>query len=343
MHGKSHTVIRLAIHLPLENTICFVPNKEDVALENNPATTLTAWFELNKSDNEARKLTYSEIPDHYVFNEKKWSMRKQKSMDYIKYHIINFITKLLLILHNLGSVISRIYSVNIKSFEKYCLRLLLLRVKGAKSFEDIRIFKGITYETFEEAARAQKIIHSDEHIIKCLDEAVFLKLPRQLRILFATIIVYAKPSNIAGLFIKYQDNMIEDYILRYSNDIAKELLLHNIHEFLIAEGKTLAMYRLPNPKTLLELLPELTNNNTETMKGLSLQNQASFNNDQKKIFKEVNNAMYNNSKNKLFYLDGPGGSGKTFLYNTLIQYVLGNGDRIRIYIINRRNYLSFYF
>ena len=99
MHGKSHTVIRLAIHLPLENTICFVPNKEDVALENNPATTLTAWFELNKSDNEARKLTYSEIPDHYVFNEKKWSMRKQKSMDYIKYHIINFITKLLLILH----------------------------------------------------------------------------------------------------------------------------------------------------------------------------------------------------------------------------------------------------
>ena len=92
MHGKSHTVIRLAIHLPLENTICFVPSKENNALDDNPATTLTAWFELNKSDTEARKLTYSEIPDHYVYNNKKWSMRKQKSNDKFQYFIIKIIT-----------------------------------------------------------------------------------------------------------------------------------------------------------------------------------------------------------------------------------------------------------
>ena len=117
------------------------------------------------------------------------------------------------------------------------------------------------------------MIQSDEHIIKCLDEAVFLKLPKQLRTLLATIIVYAKPSNIYGLFIKYQDSMIEDYVLKYSNDIAKELLLHDIQEFLKVDGKSLAMYRLPYPKPLLELLPELSSNNTETMKHLSIKNQ----------------------------------------------------------------------
>ena len=92
--------------------------------------------------------------------------------------------------YNLGTVISRMYSENIKSFEKYCLRLLLLRVKGAQSFEDVRTFEGITHDTFEAAARAHKLIESDEHILNCLNEAVFLKMPKQLRNLFATIIMY---------------------------------------------------------------------------------------------------------------------------------------------------------
>jgi len=78
MQGKSHTVIILAIHLPLENHISFVPGEESLALERNPATSLTAWFELNKTDPDARNLTYCEIPDSYVFNDnKQWQKRKQ--------------------------------------------------------------------------------------------------------------------------------------------------------------------------------------------------------------------------------------------------------------------------
>lgn len=34
-------------------------------------THLTAWFELNKTDVEARKYFYYEIPEYYVFEKKK--------------------------------------------------------------------------------------------------------------------------------------------------------------------------------------------------------------------------------------------------------------------------------
>ena len=45
----------------------------------------------------------------------------------------------------------------------------------------------------------------------------------------------------------------------------------------------------------------------------------------KKVFSTINDAIYNYGK-KAMYLDGPGGSGKTFLYNALIHHVVGNGD-----------------
>lgn len=39
---------------------------------------------------------------------------------------------------------------------------------------------------------------------------------------------------------------------------------------------------------------------------------------------DINNA----SKHKLFYLNGPGGCGKTYLYNVLIQYVESKGQSV---------------
>lgn len=77
MHDKSHTVIRLAVHLPFENTISFVPGEELAALKTNPNTTLTAWFELNKTDIKARKLSYCQIPEHYVYTDKCWNTRNK--------------------------------------------------------------------------------------------------------------------------------------------------------------------------------------------------------------------------------------------------------------------------
>lgn len=57
---------------------------------------------------------------HYVWNGKQWKKR-------VKYQ----------------SVIGRMYHVSPSDGERYYLRLLLLHVNGAKSFEDIRTYNGI--------------------------------------------------------------------------------------------------------------------------------------------------------------------------------------------------------
>src|SRR6266581_2467165 len=68
MHGSSHTVYRLAVHLPDEQYVHFREGKENEALEaaGSRETTLTAWFNLNVTNPSARNLLYSDIPYKFV-------------------------------------------------------------------------------------------------------------------------------------------------------------------------------------------------------------------------------------------------------------------------------------
>lgn len=96
------------------------------------------------------------------------------------------------------------YTCNIKQYEKYCLRLLLLKVVGCQSWEDVRTVNGIVHETFESAALARKLIGSDEHI-SCLAEAATTQMPHQLRLL----LIYARPHNALFLYNSYKAELSE--------------------------------------------------------------------------------------------------------------------------------------
>ena len=48
--------------------------------------------------------------------------------------------------------------------------------------------------------------------------------------------------------------------------------------------------------------------------------RAQLNPDQSRCFEEVVNAVTNTPKTAHFYLQGPGGTGKTFLYKTICHY-----------------------
>jgi hypothetical protein len=129
MHDISHAVIRLAVHLPNEQAVYFKEGKEEEALEAalTKETTLTAWFKLNEVNESANKYLYTEIPEHYVFHRDSgsWQPRLRQSR-----------------------VISRMYTVSLNDPERYYLRLLLLHVRGAKSFEDLKTVDNVTFESF---------------------------------------------------------------------------------------------------------------------------------------------------------------------------------------------------
>ena len=69
MHEQSHTIYRLSIHLPDQQRVYFQAGQEAEAVEREASrrTHLTAWFELNSEDPNAREFLYNEIPLHYVF------------------------------------------------------------------------------------------------------------------------------------------------------------------------------------------------------------------------------------------------------------------------------------
>jgi hypothetical protein len=61
-----------------------------------------------------------------------------------------------------GGKIGHIYFVHPSVGERYYLRMLLLIVKGAHSYQSLRTYNNITYATFKEACNARVLLNNDQ-------------------------------------------------------------------------------------------------------------------------------------------------------------------------------------
>jgi ATP-dependent DNA helicase PIF1 len=90
-------------------------------------------------------------------------------------------------------------------------------VIGATSYVHLRTVDGVTLLTFHEATERRGLLESDNTLDECLTERALFQMPSALRRLFATILVYCEPSDVAGLWKKHKDSMSEDYQHRSQN------------------------------------------------------------------------------------------------------------------------------
>ena len=84
--AKSHTVVRLPVHLPNQQTILIHSDTENMNIDNfiGQTTMLLDFFALNARDENARQYTYVQIPQHYTFKTilkngskiRSWEIRK---------------------------------------------------------------------------------------------------------------------------------------------------------------------------------------------------------------------------------------------------------------------------
>ena len=74
-------------------------------------------------------------------------------------------------------ILSRMYLINPKNRQRYFIRLLLLHVKGATSFENVRTVNCVIPPIFYEAAVAKHLVNEDEEWDRCLKEATQLQFP----------------------------------------------------------------------------------------------------------------------------------------------------------------------
>nr|XP_047140914.1 uncharacterized protein LOC100203419 [Hydra vulgaris] len=114
-----------------------------------------------------------------------------------------------------------------------------------KSWVDVRTVNGIVVETFREACVLNGLLQDDTKWQNALSEAVLIRMPKQIRQLFAIILTFCEPDNPLHLWNTYKAFMIEDFIHRsVPLIIAEQAALCQVEKIINQCGKTLADYNL---------------------------------------------------------------------------------------------------
>jgi hypothetical protein len=196
----SPAVIRLAIHLPGEQNVSYVPGRDSVEDILGPEsrrsmTTLTAFFEACQMHNDdlVGDLLYPDVASRFTWKsqDKKW-MPRQVNRD----------------------TISRIYYVGPNAGEKYYLRMLLYVVPRPTSFDSLKTVDGVVLDTFQMACSARGLLENDEEWDQCLTEAALIQTGKQLRQLFVTILLGNSPHDARGLFERHVRDLGDDLSYR---------------------------------------------------------------------------------------------------------------------------------
>ncbi|XP_036144291.1 uncharacterized protein LOC118646109 [Monomorium pharaonis] len=318
LQEKSHTVIRLPVHLPNKQnfTINIDNDENEIAAIIDQTTMLQEYFILNGRDEEARQYTYTEIPSYFAFKKQKINGRNISRWEKRKAHF---------------KCIGRMYSISPTQIELFHLRLLLLTVKGATSFQDLRTVNNVVHETYTAACLTLGLIEDDEQWKRAMHEAEIWMMPRQLRRLFIRILIHCQPIYPEQLWEEFKVSMSEDYLRNCSNTLqAQRKSYININTLLTAEGMSLSNF--PSMEQLNEIDESLNDVSFEETLEIGMQKCRQLNDNQKNIvdiiLNAVNNSKENETINNCFYVDGPGGTGKTFVYITLWYLLKGRKKRV---------------
>jgi len=187
--------------------------------------------------------------------------------------------------------------------------------------------------TFRECCEKLGLVEPDSSPDNALSEAVTFQMPRALRRMFATIMVYCENTNIHALWDKHYESMAEDYShVHGSSSIVEQFVLRDIADILSSMGKDIRNYGLPSMQlsgeTNRDYYRELTEERKIVVPDEDIKLAESLNAEQMEGFKEILDHVMTN-RGKVFFIDGPGGIGKTYLYRALFARVRST-DRIAI-------------
>jgi hypothetical protein len=195
-------------------------------------------------------------------------------------------------------------------------------VSGATSYDDLRTVNGVILPTFREAAERRGLIEADNSLDECIAEATLYQMPSSLRRLFATILVFCEPSDVCGLWNRHLDAMSEDYRHNVqSTSAVEQMVLIDIRNLLHSMSKDIKSFPLPDindtydaangiPREIFEESSIYPNVDDVALEG-------SLNNEQRAAFDEIISAI-DSTQGRVFFVDGPGGTGKTYLYKALL-------------------------
>ncbi|CAG9772259.1 unnamed protein product [Ceutorhynchus assimilis] len=304
VHERYPTVTHLDVHLENGQRVYFTENNIADKLTIPPTTTLLAFFELCQVDNFAKTLLYAEVPSYYVWQNKRF-IRRKRGEDVEGWPGVKK-----------DSALGRVYTIHPNNIECFYLRLLLHHMRGPTSYSYLKTVDNILHHTFQSACKALGLLEDDKQWDSTLGEAAMSRSLFKLRELFSIMLIFCHLADAIGLWEKYKDSLAED--LKYQ--MSRHLDFENT--VLSLGGKNLQEYGLPQPNRSEDVVQNReymaeTNYNLDKLRETVSVGEASLTDEQRMVCQEVVNSV-RSSSGKMFFLDAPGRTGKTFLINCLL-------------------------
>ena len=326
IHDRHPTVIHLAVHLENGQRIYFTEKTALEKIKEPPRTTLTAFFELCQRDSFARTLLYCDVPRYYT-----WDISRKEFKRRIQGERVDGQEEIYS-----SDALGRVYTVHPNNLDCFYLRLLLHTVRGPTSFQNLKTVDGEVCATFREACQRLGLLEDDAHWDATMEEASVSKSPSQLRYLFAILITCCGVSNPLQLWEKHKESLAEDYLLQarqqnpdstvcYSAAIYNQALISLEDKVMAMVGKNLQELGLPQANRIQaerasrEILRE-TSYDIKQLTEFVNRTEPTLLPDQENAYRTILEAV-REEVGGIFFLDAPGGTGKTYLINLLLAKV----------------------
>lgn len=241
-----------------------------------------------------------------------------------------------------GVAIGCMYYAHPTSGERYYLRMLLNCVKGATSYEHLRTVDGTEHETFKDACIAMGLLANDNEWHQAFEEAALWASGRQLRDMFASMLMFCEVTDPKQLWDAHWESLsddieamtqreLDDRAVTVSEDALKDQALYKIDQILIRNGHRLQDFPMlpksnyvPLAHGRNQLVQEELAYDQHSLTSDADNAEDRLNADQRSAYETILNAVTNKEGN-LFFVYGSGGTGKTFVWTTLLSRLQGQG------------------
>jgi hypothetical protein len=209
------------------------------------------------------------------------------------------------------------------------------------SFDYLKNVSGVVHPTFQLACKTLGLLGDDKEWEDVFCEAMATATSPQIRNLFVSVVLFCDVADLEVLFNKFWRSMYDDIITRFKSSFAmpnlklfddelKNYVLYELELLFNVAGTSLEKHKLPMPdgRLLSEIKTKLLREELNyDIADLICQHSSAFpqlNQCQLNVYDCVIKSVLEKRK-ELIFVHGYGGTGKTFLWHTIINRLRSDG------------------